>query len=159
MRVEVSASPCRRSPRSLRSAAAAVGVTGTLAVAIPFGLLLGHNGLITASVNRVDPIPAPHLTDCADRPLKSSHLVLGQCVKLVGTGFAPDELIQVSESRQPGWQTYVRADGSGRFSFRHVAGARSGTGADVISFVGLAHAGAGSVPRSAYCRFIVDGTG
>lgn len=150
--------PCRRSPRSLRSAAAAVGLTGTLVVVIPLGLLLGKNGLVTASVSRAVPIPAPQLTDCADHRLPSRELSLGQCVKVVGTGFGPDELIQVSESRRPNWSVYLRADHDGRFTLRHVATAASGTGADVLTFVGLDRSGDDVVPRAAYCRFtVLDG--
>lgn len=153
--VRLPASPCRRSPRSLRSAAAAVGVTGVLIVVMPLGLLLGKNGLTTASVNRAAPIPSPHLTDCdSGATVRSRRLSVGQCVKVVGAGFDPDEQIQVSESRTPGRRSFVRADGAGRFLLRYVAGAE--TGPDVLTFVGLNDSGSVAVPRVALCRFTVS---
>lgn len=149
-------SPCRPSPRSLRSAAVAVVLTGVLIVVVPLGLLLGKNGLVTASVNRSAPIPTPHLTACdSGETLRKHQLIIGECVKVVGAGFAANELIQVSESR-PAWQGYVRADGAGRFELRHVVSAKGGIGTDVLSFVGLNGSGLDAVPRAAFCRLTVS---
>ena len=131
-------------------------LTGVLIVVVPLGLLLGKNGLVTASVNRSAPIPAPHLTACdTGQTVRSHQLSIGQCIKVVGAGFEPNELIQVSESR-PTWQGYVRADGVGRFELRHVVSAKAGLGADVFSFVGLNGAGSDPVPRATFCRITVS---
>lgn len=149
-------SPCPRSPRSLRSATKALGLTGALVVLIPLGLLLGKNGLVPVSVNRAAPIPTPHLVTCdSGRTVRSHQLSRGQCVKVVGAGFEPDELIEVSDSRDPSWQTYLRADGAGRFALRRVVPATAAAGPEVLSFVGLARPGSDAVPRVAYCRLSI----
>ena len=134
----------------------AVVLTGVLIVVVPLGLLLGKNGLITASVNRSAPIPAPHLSACdSGQPLTDHQLSIGQCVEVTGAGFAPNEWIQVSETR-PAWHSYVRADDVGRFELRHVVSAKGGVGTDVLSFVGLNRSASDAVPRATFCRLTVS---
>lgn len=146
-------SPCR-SPRSVRSGAAAVGATGLLAIVIPIGLLLGKNGLVTASVNRTEPIPVPRAVSCATgQPLPARALRPGQCTHVVGSGFEPGEVITVSDSRRPTWSTFIRADDEGRFSLRHLIPAAAGP--EVLTFVGDGEHTA-VVPRVAYFRLVVS---
>ena len=51
------ARPGSASPRSLRSAVLAVCLTGVLSIVIPFGLLMGKDGLVAAGLNRPTRIP------------------------------------------------------------------------------------------------------
>lgn len=147
----LSPSPCVRSPRSLRAGAVAVGVTGAMIVVVPFGLLLGKDGLVPVSANSAEPIPAPRLTTCDTRqPVLSHQLTEGQCVRIVGGGFEANELIEVSDSRNASWRTYVRADDAGRFSLRHVG--RNVGVVDVLSFAGTSATADSILPRVTYCR-------
>jgi len=140
----------------MRSATLAVCLTGSLAVAIPAGLLLGKDGLVAAGVNRQAPIPAPRMLGChTGRPVEARQLRPGQCTKLTGHGFNPRELILVTESRRPGWQTYLRADAMGGFSYHYLVSATAAAGVDVLAFIGLEHSGPSAVPPVAFCRFTV----
>jgi hypothetical protein len=151
-------SPCRPRPaRSLRASAVAVLVTGVVSVAVPFGLLMGKDGLVAASLNSQAPIPTPRVVSCSSgQPIPEPELHPLACVRFLGSGFGPDELIQISETHRPRWKALVRADSTGHFSYRHVLGAADGV--DVFSFVGLNVAGPAAVPRVAFCRLPVTGS-
>ncbi|HTZ42780.1 MAG TPA: hypothetical protein VMB79_02885 [Jatrophihabitans sp.] len=141
----------------MRSAVLAVCLTGSLAVAIPAGLLLGHDGLVVAGASRDLAIPAPRLVSClSGHPIKDRQLGRGECVRLVGSGFLPQELILLTESRRPGWRTYLRADPLGGFSYRYLVAATAAPGADVLTFVGTDRSRPVSAPSAAFCRFTVS---
>lgn len=134
----------------------AVCVTGVLSIGIPFGLLMGKGGLVTAGVSRQAALPTPRLTGCASGQVILDRLVQpGQCVQFTGSGFGENELIEVTESRQAGWHSYLRADELGRFSWRYQLLAGSPPGADVFTFTGMNRADPASIPTMAFCRLIV----
>jgi hypothetical protein len=146
----------RSSPRSLRSAVVAVCVTGAVSIGIPFGLLMGKGGLVTAGVSRQAPIPTPRLTGCATgRPISDRLVRPGQCVQFTGGGFGEHELIEVTESGRAGWHSYLRADDLGRFSWRYQLLVGSPTGTDVFSFIGTDRANPALIPSMAFCRLVV----
>jgi hypothetical protein len=134
----------------------AVCLTGLLSIVIPFGLLMGKDGLVAAGLSRQASLPAPRLTSCgtgqtlADRMLRP-----GQCVTISGSGFAPRELIQVRESDRPGWHDLVRADDLGRFSLRFQLPLGTPAGADVLTFAATNQANPASAPAIVSCRFTV----
>lgn len=141
----------RSSPRSLRSAVLAVCLTGVLSIGIPFGLLMGKDGLLDAGVNRQLPVPAPELAGCPGGPPVHNRSVRpGQCIEIIGGGFGAGELVEITESRRPGWQSYLRADGLGRFRWRYRLAANASGGPDVLSFIGT-----NRVEPAAFCRFTV----
>lgn len=134
----------------------AVCVTGVLSIGIPFGLLLGKGDLVTAGVDRQVTIPAPQLTGCAGgQPIKTRLVRPGQCLQISGRGFGSHELIEVTESRRPGWRGYLRADGLGDFSWRYRLPTNAGQGADVLAF--RARSPGAAVPVMALCPFTVAG--
>ena len=148
--------PARSSPRSLRSAVLAVCITGVLSVVIPFGLLLGKGGLVTAGVNRQTPIPAPRLTGCPGQPaVRNRSPYPGQCVQIAGSGFGAGQLIEVTEARRPDWRSYLRTDDLGRFTWRYSLAANAPTGADVLSFAVIGRTDPASIPAVAFCPFTV----
>ena len=80
--------PARSSPRSLRSAVLAVCGTGLLLIGIPFGLLMGRDGLVTTGVHRQLAVPTPQLTRCADgKPVPDRSARPGECIRFTGSGF------------------------------------------------------------------------
>jgi hypothetical protein len=153
-----SVSPCPpRAARSVRSAAVAVCVTGILTVAVPLGLLLGKNGIVTASVNRQTPIPAPHVTDCqTNQAVRRLIVARGQCVRVRAAGFQPGELVQVGDSRRTGWQRFIRADPAGSVDLRFEVGTTAGP--EVLTFLGLNVRGSATAPRVTFCRLAVAET-
>ncbi len=115
----------------------AVCLTGVLSIGIPFALLLGKGDLVTVGAARPAAIPAPLLAGCTDgRPITNRTVRPGQCLLLSGHGFGGHELIEVTESRRPGWRSYLRADALGGFSWRYRLSATVPTGADVLTFAG-----------------------
>lgn len=143
----------RSSPRSLRSAVLAVCLTGVLSIGIPFGLLLGKGAMVTVGASRQAATPAPQLAGCTDgKPITSRMVRPGQCVQVSGHGFGGHELIEVTESRRPGWRSYLRADGLGGFSWHYRLPATASAGADVLTFVGTNQA---TAPPMVFCPFMV----
>ncbi|MFL6164057.1 MAG: hypothetical protein ACJ74U_17790 [Jatrophihabitantaceae bacterium] len=127
-----------------------------LSIVIPFGLLMGKNGLVTAGAHRQARIPAPRLTSCADgQPIDGRSVPPGQCLDITGTGFGRRELLEVSDSRRPGWHESVWADELGRFHLRFQLPATTPAGADVLTFVGTDQASAAAIPAMAFCRLTV----
>jgi hypothetical protein len=134
----------------------AVCLTGVLSIGIPFGLLVGKDGLVAAGLNRQTSLPAPRLTSCATgQPLTDRTLRPGQCVTISGSGFAARELIQVREASRPGWHDLVWADDLGRFSLRFQLPPGTPTGADVLTFAATNQIDPASVPAITSCRFTV----
>lgn len=85
----------RTSPRSLRSAAIAVAVTGVLSISMPLVLL--STGGMAAATQRVASLSSS-ASSCAAQPkLASRRLRAGQCVQVLSAGFEPRELIQVTD--------------------------------------------------------------
>lgn len=142
----------------MRSAVLAVCLTGVLSIVIPFGLLMGKDGLVTAGVNRQEPIPAPQLAGCPDgAPVRNRSAHPGQCLRITGAGFPAGALIEVTEARRPGWHSYLRTDGLGRLSWRYQLAANAPIGPDVLTFVATSRSGPASIPAVAFCRFTVVG--
>jgi hypothetical protein len=140
----------------LRSAVLAVCLTGVVSIGIPFGLLMGKDGLVAAGLNRQQPTPAPQLAGCPGGPLvrnRSPHA--GQCIQISGSGFRGGELIEITETSRPGWRSYLRADDLGRFSWRYLLAANAPIGPDVLTFAGTRQATAGLLPATAFCSFTV----
>jgi len=148
--------PARSSPRSLRSAVLAVCLTGVISIGIPFGLLMGKDGLIDAGVNRQQAIPPPHLTGCLGGPPVRDRVVHpGQCIEVSGSGFGSGELIEITESSRPDWHSFLSTDDLGRFSFHYLLAANAPTGPDVLTFVKIRQVEPATVPAAAFCRFTV----
>jgi hypothetical protein len=134
----------------------AVCLTGVLSIVIPFGLLMGKDGLVAAGLNRPTRVPTPQLTSCATgQTLADLTLRPEQCVLITGRGFAPRELIQVREASRPGWHALVWADENGRFSLRFQLPPATPAGPDVLSFAGTHQADPATIPAIAFCRFTV----
>jgi hypothetical protein len=135
----------------------AVCLTGVLSIVIPFGLLMGKDGLVTAGLNRQTRIPAPRLISCATgQPIADRTVRPGQCVLITGGGFSQRELIQVREAGRPGWHGIVWADDYGRFSLRFQLPPGAPAGPDVLTFVATNQAHPATVPAIGYCRFTVQ---
>lgn len=135
----------------------AVCLTGVVSIGIPFGLLMGKDGLIAAGVNRQQPIPAPQLTGCPDgSPVRDRSVHPGQCIQVTGSGFGGGTLIEVSEASRPGWHSYLRTDDLGRFSWRYLLPANAPAGPDVLTFVKTSQLEPATVPAAAFCRFTVQ---
>jgi hypothetical protein len=134
----------------------AVCLTGVLSIVIPFGLLMGKDGLVAAGLNRPTRIPPPQLANCTTgQPLADRTLQPGQCVFITGSGFAQRELIQVREASRPGWHGLVWADDNGRFSLRFQLPPGTPAGPDVLSFVATNQANPATIPAMTSCRFLV----
>jgi hypothetical protein len=136
----------------------AVCVTGVLSIVIPFGLLLGKDGLVTAGVNRQAAVPTAVLVGCPDGPaVRTDAVPAGQCVQITGSGFGAGALIEVTESRRRGWHSYLRADVLGRFRWRYLLAANAPSGPDVLTFVSTDRSDPATIPAAAFCRFTVIG--
>jgi len=140
----------------MRSAVLAVCLTGVLSIGIPFGLLMGKDGLATTGVNRQQPIPAPELAGCpGGLPVRNRSAHPGQCIQVTGSGFGGGELVEISQASRPGWHSYLRTDDLGRFIWRYLLPANAPAGADVLTFVKIGQVEPATVPAAAFCRFTV----
>ena len=130
--------------------------TGLLLIGIPFGLLMGRDGLVSTGSHRQLAVPTPQLTRCADgKPVPDRSARPGECLRFTGSGFGSHELIEVTDFRRPGWRSYLRADQSGRFRWSYQLAASTPAGADVLTFAGTNPADPASIPAVAFCRFTV----
>lgn len=140
----------------MRSAVLAVCLTGVLSIGIPFGLLMGKDGLLDAGVNRQLPVPAPQLAGCpGGLPVRNRSVRQGQCLEVTGGGFGAGELVEITESHRPGWRGYLRTDELGRFSWHYLLAANAPVGPDVLTFVGTDRSKPATIPALAFCRFTV----
>lgn len=157
----------RSSPRSLRSAAIAVGVTGALSILIPVGLVPGTGSLAPSALVRQQPTVNAALLSCdSGQPITRLVLAAGQCALVQAAGFDRDEPVQVRELDQPGWSQQLRAGPTGRLSYRFQSDRRAKSGPDLLTFIGQpATTGApaagtevaASLPQIALCRFAIAG--
>jgi len=131
----------------MRSAAAAVGLTGLVAIAIPVSLMVGQSGVRPAGVVQVIAAPSATVLDCTTgTQLDLGSIRPGQCLQLAGVGFATGEAITFLDSIR-GAATLIRADRHGNFSLRWRAARQPGP--EVLTFSGAANR------HTASCRLTV----